>query len=145
LIVPGIVAFARQIAAENRENGKPQAVIGIDGRWKHRRNGSAHTLGMVEVGSGRVVDFKIAEKEIASGCGNQQRGNNGMKVEAKKRVVKKRGGDQKMMLAVATPDAKMANVIRKSRWNDTREYDANHTERRSTAILNNFRRRSDNC
>jgi hypothetical protein len=35
LIIPGIIPFARKIAAENREKMKPQAVIGIDGSWKH--------------------------------------------------------------------------------------------------------------
>jgi hypothetical protein len=47
LTVPGIVAFARKIAAENRENVKLQAVVGIDGSWNHRRNESAHILGLV--------------------------------------------------------------------------------------------------
>jgi hypothetical protein len=102
-------------------------------------------LDIAEVGSGEVVDFNIVEKEIASGCGNHQGSNNGMKVEAKKRMVKKREGDQKVEVAVAVQDPKIAKVIRESRWNVTRQYHANHAERHSTAILNNFRRRSDSC
>jgi hypothetical protein len=31
LIVPGIIVFARNIAVENGEKTKPQAVVGIDG------------------------------------------------------------------------------------------------------------------
>jgi hypothetical protein len=35
LIIPGIVAFARRNAAENREKMNPQAVVAIDGGWNH--------------------------------------------------------------------------------------------------------------
>jgi hypothetical protein len=72
LIIPGIIAFARKIAAENREKMNPQAVAGIDGSWNHRRNGSAHLLDMVDVGSGRVVDFEMVQKTTASGRGNYE-------------------------------------------------------------------------
>jgi hypothetical protein len=36
LAVPGLVAFPRKIAAENRQKMKLQAVVGIDGSWRHR-------------------------------------------------------------------------------------------------------------
>jgi hypothetical protein len=78
LIIPGIIAFARKIATENCEKMKPQAVVGIDGSWNHRRNGSAHLLDMVDVGGGRVVDFEMIQKTTASGCGNYQGSSNGM-------------------------------------------------------------------
>jgi hypothetical protein len=61
LVIPGIIAFTKKIAAENREKMKPQAAVGIDGSWNHRRNGSAHLLDMVEIGSGRVVDFETVQ------------------------------------------------------------------------------------
>jgi hypothetical protein len=78
LIIPGIIAFARKIAAENREKMKPQAVVGINCSWNDRRNGSAHLLDMVDVGSGRVVDFEMVQKTTASGRGNHQGSSNGM-------------------------------------------------------------------
>jgi hypothetical protein len=78
LIVPKIAPFDRRIAVENREKAKPQAVIGIDGGWNHRRNESAHTLDMIDVGSGRVADIEIVQKETASKRGNSGRGSNGM-------------------------------------------------------------------
>jgi hypothetical protein len=58
LIIPGIIASARKIAADNCEKMKPQAVVGIYGSWNHRRNRSTHLLDMVDVGGGRVVDFE---------------------------------------------------------------------------------------
>jgi hypothetical protein len=72
LIIPGIIAFARKIAAENREKMKPQAIVGIDGSCNHRRNGSARLLHMVDVGSGRVADFEMVQKTTASGRGKYQ-------------------------------------------------------------------------
>jgi hypothetical protein len=68
-----------------------------------------------------------------------------MKVEGKKWMVKKMEGDQKMEVAVTIEDTRMAKVICESHCNFTREYGANHTESYSTAIPNNFRRRSDSC
>jgi hypothetical protein len=78
LIIPGIIAFARKIAAENREKMKPQTVVGIDGSWNHRRNGSVHLLDMVDVGSGRVVDLEMVQKATGSGRGNYEGSSNGM-------------------------------------------------------------------
>jgi hypothetical protein len=64
LIIPGIIAFARKIAAENREKMKPQAVVGIDGLWNRRRNGSAHLLDMVDVGSGRMSTPRWLKRQL---------------------------------------------------------------------------------
>jgi hypothetical protein len=50
-IVPGIVAFARKSTTANRENMKPQTVIGTNGSWNDRRNGSAHILDIVDSGA----------------------------------------------------------------------------------------------
>jgi hypothetical protein len=66
LIVPGIVALTRKIAAENREKMKPQALFRIDGSWNHRRNGSANIPDMVDFGSRRVVDCEIPAKILTS-------------------------------------------------------------------------------
>jgi hypothetical protein len=77
-IVPGIISFTRRIVAENREKMKSQAMVGIDGSWNHRRKGSAHILEMVDVGSGRVVDFEIVQKTTASGSGNYHGSSIGM-------------------------------------------------------------------
>jgi hypothetical protein len=88
LIVPIIIAFARKIAGENHDKMRPQAVVGIDGSWNHRRNGSAHLLDMFDVGSRRVIDFEIVQKATASGRGNCQGSSNGMEVGALRRMVK---------------------------------------------------------
>jgi hypothetical protein len=92
LIIPGILAFARKIATENREKMKPQAVIGIDGSWEHRRNGSAHLLDMVDVGSGRVVNFEMVQKTTASGPGNYGGSSNGMECDEMEWKWRHRGG-----------------------------------------------------
>jgi hypothetical protein len=89
LIIPGTIAFARKIAAENREKMMPQAVLGIDGSWNRRRHGSAHLLDMVDAGSGRVVDFENSQKANTSGRGNYRGSSNGMEVEELKRMVKR--------------------------------------------------------
>jgi hypothetical protein len=89
LIVSGIVSFTRKIVAENREKMKSQAMIGIDGSWNHRRKRPAHILDMLDVGSGRVVDFKIVQKTTASGRGNYQGSSNGMEGEAQTWMVKR--------------------------------------------------------
>jgi hypothetical protein len=44
---------------------------------------------MVDVGSGRAIDFKMAQKTTASGYGNYEGSSNGMEVESLKRVVKR--------------------------------------------------------
>jgi hypothetical protein len=49
MIVPGIVAFARKIAAENHEELKQSAVIKSDGSWNNRRNGMAYICRIVAV------------------------------------------------------------------------------------------------
>jgi hypothetical protein len=38
LIVSGILAFAKKIAAENHEKMKQSTVVGIYGSWNHERN-----------------------------------------------------------------------------------------------------------
>jgi hypothetical protein len=38
--------------------------------WKHRRNGSAHIIDMIEVDSGRVVDVEVVEKSTSRRRGN---------------------------------------------------------------------------
>jgi hypothetical protein len=100
LIVPGIVAFARKIASENREKMKQPAVVGIDGRWNHRINGSGHIPDIVDVESRSVVDFEIVQRTNASGRGNYEGSSNGMEVEAKKRMVKRWENDQKVLVVV---------------------------------------------
>jgi hypothetical protein len=78
LTIPGIIGLARKIAAENREKIKPQAVVGINGSWNHRRNGSAHLIDIVDVGSGRLIDFEMVQKTTASGRDNYEGSSNGM-------------------------------------------------------------------
>jgi hypothetical protein len=128
LIIPGIIAFTRKTAAENREKMKPQAVVRIDGGWNHRRNGSAHLLDMIDVGSGRIVDFEMVQKTTASGRGNYEGSSNGMEVEALRRMVKRWEDDQNVAVVVTDQDSKMAKVIRKSR-NVRYEYNANHAKK----------------
>jgi hypothetical protein len=67
LFVPGIAAFVRKIAAENRKEMKPTVVVGIDGGRNHRRNGSPRILDMANVGSGKVVDFEVAQRQLRQG------------------------------------------------------------------------------
>jgi hypothetical protein len=67
VIVLGIIAFARKMAAENHEKTKRLAVVGISGDWNPQRNGSAHILYMVNVERRTVVDFEVIEKVNASG------------------------------------------------------------------------------
>jgi hypothetical protein len=98
LIVPGIVAFTRKTAAENREKMKPQAGLRIDGSWTHRRNGSTNFLEMVDVGSRRYVDSEIAQN--VSGRGNDPGSSNGMESEALKQTVSRLEEDQKMAAVV---------------------------------------------
>jgi hypothetical protein len=65
LIIPGIIAFARKIAAENREKMQPQVVVRIDGSWNHGRNGSAQLLDTVDARSRSLVDFDTVQKASA--------------------------------------------------------------------------------
>jgi hypothetical protein len=67
VIVLGIVAFARKIAAENHKELKRSAVIEIDGSWDNQKNGMAYLCGIVDVDSRRVVESEIIEKVNASG------------------------------------------------------------------------------
>jgi hypothetical protein len=53
---------------------------------------------MVDVGSGRVVDFEIVQKAHASGSGHHQRSSNGMEAERLKRMVKRWETDPKRRL-----------------------------------------------
>jgi hypothetical protein len=78
LIVLGIAALARKIAAQNSQKMKRLAVVGINGSWNHRRNRSAHILDMVDIESGSVVDFEIIQRVDASGRGNYEGSSHGM-------------------------------------------------------------------
>jgi hypothetical protein len=78
LIVPGMIAFARKIAAENREEMRQPAVVGIDGSWNHRGNGSGLFVDIADVESRSVADLEIVRKANASRQGSCQGGSNGM-------------------------------------------------------------------
>jgi hypothetical protein len=67
LIVTGIFALARKIAAENRGKMKHPAAVGINDSCNHRRNGWTHILDMLDVENGSVVDFGIVQKANTSG------------------------------------------------------------------------------
>jgi hypothetical protein len=41
--------------------------VAIDCNWNDRRNGSAHVLDMVEVGSGRAIAFELLKTQIYHG------------------------------------------------------------------------------
>jgi hypothetical protein len=51
-----------------------------------------------------------------------------MELEALKWMVKRREDGQKVAVVVTDLDSKMAKVIRESRWNVKREYDADHAK-----------------
>jgi hypothetical protein len=104
---------------------KPRAVVGNDGEWDHRRNGSVYILTIVDVGGGRAVGFQIVQKITAPGRGSCQGSSNGMEVEALRRMVKREEDDQKVAAAVTDQDSEMAKVIRESSWNVGRKSDAN--------------------
>jgi YD repeat-containing protein len=57
-------------------------------------------------------------------------------------MVKRWEDDQEAVVALTDQDSKMAKVIHESGWNARYEYDANHTERRWTAIAKNFHMRA---
>jgi hypothetical protein len=65
----GIVAFTEKNAAENREKGKELALMSIDDRWKHRRNGPARISEMADIENRRVVHFENIQKINVSGRG----------------------------------------------------------------------------
>jgi hypothetical protein len=108
---------------------KPQTVIGIYGRWTHRRKGSAPIIDMDEGGSGRVVDCEMVQKETASGRGSHPGSSDGMEVKAMRLMVKRGEDDEKVSVVVTDEDWKMVKVIRQSRWNVRHEYDANDAKR----------------
>jgi gamma-glutamyl-gamma-aminobutyrate hydrolase PuuD len=64
---------------------QPQAVR-INTNENHERNGSAHMLDMVEVGSGGVVDFEIVGKETVSRCGDYEGSRDGMELKLMRRM-----------------------------------------------------------
>jgi hypothetical protein len=78
LIVPGIIASAREIAAETREKMNRRPSVGIDGSWDNRKNGSVHVLDMTDVESQRVVDFETVQTKTASGRGNYDERSTGI-------------------------------------------------------------------
>jgi hypothetical protein len=70
---PGIIAFARKIAAENRDKMKQRAIVGIKSSRNHQRNGSVHILDTADVEDQRVVDFEVVQKANAPGRVHDQR------------------------------------------------------------------------
>jgi hypothetical protein len=94
LTVPAIVASSRKFARDNCEKIKESAVIGIDGSWNHRRNGSADIRNRIDVESRRVGNFEIVHMVNASGQGSQKGDSNGMEVEAMSYMMERREGDQ---------------------------------------------------
>jgi hypothetical protein len=62
----------------NGEKMKPQTVVGIDGSWNHRMNGSVHILDMVDVRNGMMVGLEIIDAETASRCETYHRSSHVM-------------------------------------------------------------------
>jgi hypothetical protein len=129
VLVPGIVAFATRVCARNRAAMKRNAVVGIDGSWNHRRNGSAHVIDMIDVDSGRVVDFEVVEKSTSRRRGNYRGSSNGMEVEAMKRMVNRWEDDEEVGTVITNQDSKLGKVIRDSRWGVKHEFGANHAKK----------------
>jgi hypothetical protein len=115
LIVPGIVVSSRKFPGENREKMKESTVIGIDGSWNHRRNGSADILNSVDVESRRVVSFEIGHRVNASEQGSQQGASNGVETEAVSWMMERWEDDQKVAVGVANQESEMAKTSGESR------------------------------
>jgi hypothetical protein len=55
-----VIRYARDIACENRQEMEPDACIAIDDSWDNRRKAGIQFTGVINCGSGRVIDFEIA-------------------------------------------------------------------------------------
>lgn len=129
MLIPGIIAFARIVVSRNREAMKPRAAVGIDGSWDHRRNGSAHVISMMDIKSGRVVDYEVVRRAVGRRPGNYVGSSNGMEVEAMRRMIGRWEGDQKVETVITDQDSKLAKVIRESRWDVRHDVDSNHAKK----------------
>jgi hypothetical protein len=65
-----IVDYEKKTVHRNREAMRPDATVGIDGSWNHRRHGTDCIVDMYDCRTGRIVDF-----EIVSNANRLQRGN----------------------------------------------------------------------
>jgi hypothetical protein len=129
VLVPGIITFARIVCTRNRAAMRHHAVVAVEGSWNHRRNGSAHIIDMIDMDTGRVVDFEVLEKSSPTRRGNYEGSSNGMEVEAMRRMIGRWEDDEEVETIVTDQDSKLAKVIRDSPWKVTHEFDANHAKK----------------
>jgi hypothetical protein len=64
IICQAIVELATGSCAELRENLAPHSVIAMDDSWSQHRNASHCVVDLIDVASGKIVDFEILEKPI---------------------------------------------------------------------------------
>jgi hypothetical protein len=127
-LMSGIISFAREVCRTNRDAMQPSAVVGIDGTWNHRRNGSVHILDMIDLDSGLVVDSEIVERLTKTGLGNYRGSSHGMEVEAMRRLIVRWEDDHKVRMVITDHGAKMGKVIREPTWQVEHECDAHHAK-----------------
>jgi hypothetical protein len=69
-VCQAIVDLAIEACGEWRKNLPQHSVITMDGSWSQRRNASHCVIHLIDVASGKIVDFEIFEKPIGFSDGN---------------------------------------------------------------------------
>jgi hypothetical protein len=79
-VCQAIVELAIESGGEWRTSLPQHSVIPMDGSWSQRRNASHCVIHLIDVTSGKIVDFEILEKPIGFSDGNYFHSSNGVEV-----------------------------------------------------------------
>jgi hypothetical protein len=82
-----IVNLAIESCGKSRKKLPRHSLIAMDGSWSQLRNASHCVIHLIDVGSGKIVDFEILEKPMGFSDGNYFHSSNGVEVEAARRIV----------------------------------------------------------
>jgi hypothetical protein len=77
-----ILGLATESCGEWGKNLPQHSVIAMDGSWSQRQNASYCIIHLIDVASGKIVDFEILEKLIGFSDGNYFHSSNGVEIEA---------------------------------------------------------------
>jgi hypothetical protein len=72
------VELAIESCGEWRKNLPQHSVIAMDGSWSQRQNASYCVIHLIDVASGKIVDFDILEKWIGFSGGDYFHSSNGV-------------------------------------------------------------------
>jgi hypothetical protein len=105
---------------------QPDARVGIDGSWSHRRNAAECIVDMYNCRSGKFVDFEAVSKNNPCYPGNYEDSSNGMEVDGCRKIIEGWDGNPHVKNIILDKDSKVGKAIQASRMKVEHSLDTNH-------------------